>query len=200
MRAPATVAYNLACMSSKGRRARGLRSKIAGPALALLLLGALASPASAHGAIARSSPDAGSVVPKPPKEVTLTLAEPPGPGSSLAVTDGCGRDVSGGETIQRDAFSATITGGRPGTWNVRMRSVSSVDGHVVKESFSFKVSGKRDCSPGSDGDQGEVATSSRPPIENPDAGGTSFPIVAFALGTLVLVGVAVAIRRPWARS
>ncbi len=200
MRAPEIVANNLACMTSKGRRGSRLQSKIAAPALALLLLVAVASPASAHGAIARSSPDAGSVVPKPPKEVTLTLAERPGPGSSLAVTDGCGRDASGAETIQRDVFSASITGGSPGTWNVRMRSISSIDGHVVKESFSFKVSGKKDCSPGAGREDDDVSTSSRPPIENPDAGDTSFPIVPFALGTLVLVGVAFAIRRPWARS
>lgn len=163
----------------------------------LALPGLSAGPAAAHGDISSSSPEADARVRRAPREVRLVLAEPPAAGSSLTVVDGCGDKVSGDPKRNGQNFSAAINGGRPGRWRVQLRSISAVDGHVISDRFTFQVAGKRDCSsepkePKNDkGD--DVDTSSRPPIENEDDG-SSFPIVPFALGTVAVVGVAVALR------
>lgn len=134
-----------------------------------------------------------------PREVALVLAEPPASGSSLVVIDGCREEVSGEPIAEGDDYSVAIDGGRPGRWTVRLRSISSLDGHVVKAGYSFTVAGKKDCAtestPGEDETDG-ADTSSRPPIANTENEGSSFPVVPFVLGTVALVAIAVALRRP----
>lgn len=157
-----------------------------------------AGPVWAHGDIESAHPTQGSKVSQPPREVSVHLAEPAAQGSTLVVTDGCKEQVGGEAQIDGEMFTVPIEGGRPGRWNVKVRSISSVDGHLVKESFSFTVRGKKDCSPeaaptGNDDTDDEVELGDpQPPLENDE---TSFPIVPFALGTVVLVGLAVALRR-----
>ena len=171
----------------------------------LAALMALPGVALAHGDIRDSSPAAGTLVTKPPKEVTLLLAEPAAEGSTVVVTDGCGREVSTTLDVRRGILETAIVDAQPGRWEVKLRSISAVDGHAIKEAFTFKVAGKKDCategganiSPGTDI---SPDTSSRPPIDNPDEEGTSFPVVPFALGTVAVVAVAVAVRRPWDKS
>lgn len=164
-----------------------------------------AGAAQAHGDIREASPEVGTRVSEPPQEVVIVLAEPAAEGSTVVVTDGCGQEVSGSLAIRRDVVEASIERGEPGRWKVSLRSISAADGHLVKETFSFKVSGRRDCSQddGAVPDEGtdiSPDTSSRPPIENPDSGGTSFPVIPFALGTVAVLAVALAVRGPWSKS
>lgn len=172
------------------------RSATAVAAFALLVLSA--GPAGAHGAIESAHPTQGSKVGQPPREVSVHLAEPAAQGSTLVVTDGCKESVGGEAQIDGEMFTVPIQDGRPGRWNVKVRSISSVDGHLVKESFSFTVRGKKDCSaeesPNDDSDPDDDVElgDPQPPIENDE---TSFPIVPFALGTVVLIGLAIALRR-----
>lgn len=166
-------------------------------------LSAVPGAAFAHGDIRDSSPSAGTLVTRPPKEVVLILAEPAAQGSRVVVTDGCEREVSGGLDIRREIVTTAITDGQPGRWLVDLRSISAVDGHAIKEAFTFNVEGKKDCTNDDDSDDDtDVSpdTSSRGPIVNPDEEGTSFPVVAFALGTVAVVAVALAVRRPWDKS
>jgi len=174
------------------------RSAIALTILVLFMLPA--GPTWAHGDIESAHPAQGSKVTKPPREVSVHLAEPAAQGSTLEVTDGCKESVGGEAQIDGEMFTIPIEDGRPGRWNVKVRSISSVDGHLVKESFSFTVKGKKDCSPeespddddsNSDDDDVELGDP-QPPIENDE---TSFPVVPFALGTVVLIGLAIALRR-----
>ncbi len=61
------------------------------------------------------------------------------------------------------------------------------------------MAGKRDCSQGEDDPDDDIVseeTSSRPPIANPDADDGGFPIVPFALVTVAVVAIAIAVRRP----
>lgn len=176
--------------------------------LAVMLLAALVAlpgVAQAHGDVRDSSPAAGTRVTKPPKELTVILAEPAAQGSTVVVTDGCEREVSGSLDIKRDILTTPIADGRPGRWLVNLRSISAVDGHAIKEAFTFDVAGKKDCT-AEEGDAVEPDTdispdtSSRAPIVNPDEDGTSFPVVPFALGTVAVVAVALAVRRPWDKS
>ncbi|HJR45461.1 MAG TPA: copper resistance CopC family protein [Actinomycetota bacterium] len=177
-------------------------SRLIGRRLAGLIAAALAAsaaPAWAHGDIQSASPEEGARVRRPPREVALVLAEPAASGSSLVVVDGCKEEVSGEPVADGERYSVAIEGGRPGRWSVRLRSISSVDGHLVRAGYSFTLAGKKDCSsePTPEPDETDDAnTSSRPPIANPDDDGTSFPVVPFALGTVALIGLAVALRRP----
>lgn len=156
-------------------------------------------PAAAHGDIVSSDPEAGARVRRPPQRVRLVVAEPPARGSGVTVTDPCGERVSGRPRRDGDTISVPISAGSPGWWRVQLRSISAVDGHVVSGRFAFRVAGKRDCSADEDevgptGDaEDEVATSSRPPIENEDQG-PGFPVIPFALGTIAVVGAALALR------
>ena len=167
-----------------------------GLAVAVMVVGA--GPVWGHGDIRSASPEDGARVRRPPREVALVLAEPAASGSSLVVTDGCKEEVSGEPVADGENYSVPISGGRPGRWSVKLRSISSVDGHVIKAGYSFTVAGKKDCSAEpspSDDETDDPNTSSRPPIANSDDG-SSFPVLPFALGTVVLVGIAVALRRP----
>jgi len=160
-----------------------------------------APPVAAHGDITTSSPQAGAAVRRPPPTVTVDLAEPPADGSTLVVTDPCGDEVSGESRIEGDSMSARISGGSAGRWRAQVRSISSVDGHLVRGSFSFRVRGQRDCSgddeaagndgDGDDGDDVELGEP-QPPLQNDE---TSFPMVPFAVGTAVVVAAALALRR-----
>lgn len=162
----------------------------------LVALGA-APPAAAHGDISSSSPEAGARVKGPPRRVRLVLAETPAPRSMLTVIDGCGDEVSRKPKLEGDNISVAIGGGSPGRWQVRLRSISSVDGHTFSDRFAFRVAGERDCSGQVKEDEPQddetAEISSRAPIEN-DEQGRSFPVVPLALGTVVVVGVTIALR------
>jgi len=182
-------------------RRNALRPFAAFVAATFALLLGLPSAALAHGDIRDSSPAAGTEVTKAPAEVTLLLAEPAAKGTTVEVTDGCEREVSGDLKLTREVLETPIAGGEPGRWLVRLRSISAVDGHAIKEAFTFKVSGKKDCTPDDEPDTDiSPDTSSRAPIVNPDEEGTSFPVIPFALGTVAVVAVALAVRRPWDKS
>lgn len=170
--------------------------------VAMVLVGGFAGPASAHGDIASSTPEAGAKVKKPPRRVSLVLAEAPAKGSTVTVTDGCGDEVSGEPQLNGDTIAVATDGDRPGRWKVQLRSISSVDGHAITDRFAFQVAGRRDCSDEVEEPEDDVEepdTSSRPPIENDDDG-SGFPVVPFALGTVAVIGVAVALRGPRKKS
>lgn len=167
--------------------------------LVVVLLLGLPSGAWAHGDIESTHPAQGSKMANPPREVSVHLAEPPAQGSTLVVSDGCKEEVGGEAQIDEEMFTVPVDDGRPGRWNVKLRSISSVDGHLVRQGFSFTVRGKKDCSPeespGENDDDSDDAVElgdPQPPLRNDE---TSFPIVPFALGTVVLVALAITLRR-----
>lgn len=172
-----------------------MRTRRSGIALAVFALLVLPSaPAWAHGDIRSAHPAQGSTVGQPPREVSVHLAEPAAKGSALVVTDGCDREVGGEVQIDGEMLTLPIEDGRPGRWTVKVRSISSVDGHLVRQSFTFKVRGSKDCSaePSPDDDGDVELGDPQPPLENDE---TSFPIVPFALGTVVVIALAIALRR-----
>lgn len=166
--------------------------------LGFALLVVAASAASAHGAYTSSSPAKGERLEATPDEVRVTLTEEPAHGSTIRVTDGCGRNVVEHVNLEGPDLVGIVGGEiapEPGAWRVRFRSISAVDGHAARGSFAFKVRGERDCARGegpTDEESESPDTSSQPPIVNDD---TSFPWIPFALGTLVLVVVALVARR-----
>ena len=177
-----------------GSAVRLLAVLTAGGAIALFG----AAPAWGHAKVTETTPSANSRVGKAPREVKLVLAEPPGPGSTVVVRDGCDSNVA--EDIvaseEHSTLTAALTRGEPGQWRVRFASVSAVDGHLVKGSFKFSVAGKHRCDQGKTKvAQGSNRLRSSADDRRDDSGGSSLPIVPLALGTAALVGIALVARR-----
>jgi methionine-rich copper-binding protein CopC len=169
---------------------------IAGVAVAL----SISTPALGHADVEEMTPSANSRVRKSPREVKLVLAEPPGPGSTLQVRDGCRANVvedvvaDEGESI----LSAALARGEPGRWRVRFQSISAVDGHLVRGGFKFTVAGKHRCGEGKnkgDGGTNRQGQAGDLPRDSDESGSSSLPVVPLALGTAALVGIALVARR-----
>jgi methionine-rich copper-binding protein CopC len=171
-------------------------------AAALIVLALWPTAALGHGETATTDPEAGAALRKAPRSVAVTLTEPPAKNAEYEVVDGCGDTVSGDPQVNDAVLSVAISGGEPGRWQAKYRVVSSVDGHLTKDSFSFTVDGKRDCSDGSEetkngnngnGDEndGGGGGTARGPDEDD---GSSFPVMPVVAGTAALVGLALVIR------
>jgi methionine-rich copper-binding protein CopC len=176
-------------------------------AVATLCVGAGA--AWAHGDIVKTDPKKNTEIAMP-KVVSVTLSEAPVPQSKLAVTDGCGRDVTEEVSVQDDTLQASIGDAQPGKWKAAYRVVSAVDGHPTEDNWAFTVEGTADC----DGETEEVAPTIDPSPEPTDtadetsnAAGddsattnasdseeSSFPVVPVALGGVALVAIAAFVR------
>ena len=158
----------------------------------------ICAPALGHADVEETTPSANSRVGKPPREVKLVLAEPPGPGSTLQVRDGCRTNVV--EDVMADEEQSILSGvlsrGEPGRWRVRFESVSAVDGHFVRGGFKFTVAGKHRCrEKGGRGDGGSNRQSRPNAGPRGDSDNSSLPVVPLALGTAALVGIALVARR-----
>ena len=155
-----------------------------------------AGPAGAHGELQGTDPAKGASLGSVPDDVSLTLTEAPGPGSTLEVTDGCERAVAGRVSRDGSDLQASVKGGEPGRWSMTYRAVSSVDGHVTKGKVRFKVTGERDCSePQSAETDVEIGGGEDTQVANEDRSeGGGFPLIQLALGTVVLVGIALLLR------
>lgn len=110
--------------------------------LACLLAAVMASPAAAHAVLQASSPTHGAVLDTPPSEVVLTFTEPVHPqASSAQVVDASGHVVSEGFEVTSDGRTVKVKVGRlaRGTYTVRWRVLSRLDGHVTEGLASFGV-------------------------------------------------------------
>jgi methionine-rich copper-binding protein CopC len=182
----------------------GLSAVFAG-AILCLNVGA----AWAHGDIVKTDPKKNAQIAMP-RVVSVTLSEAPVPQSKLAITDGCGRDVTEEVSVRDDTLQASIGDAQPGKWKAAFQAVSAVDGHPTQNNWSFTVEGTADC----DGDTEEVVPTDDPshvPTDTADdetsnAAGddsttntsdsekSSFPVVPVALGGVALVAIAAFVR------
>lgn len=163
-------------------------------ALVLLFL-SVSGPAWGHGDLQGSDPEDGSRLKRPPRAITLTLTEAPARGSVMTVRDGCGRKVPGKVFVKEADLGYSVSGGDPGSWHASYRAISAEDGHLTQGGISFTVAGKKECSKEpSPADQiggGADTRVSAPPGDDE----SSFPIVPFAIGTVVVVGASLLLRR-----
>jgi copper resistance protein C len=178
------------------------RGKRLGMAVVVLLLALWPAAAFGHGETTTTDPENGATLGSAPKQVAVTLTEPPAKDAELEVVDGCGDIVSANAKVDGQVLSTEISKGEPGNWEASYRIVSAVDGHPTKDAWTFKVDGKKDCSadepeepkgngnPNSNGD-GDAGTAQGPEEEDD---GSSFPVVPIAAGTAALVGLALFIR------
>ena len=177
-----------------GRRSRHVRGLLArlslfGAVAAVILAVPLQTTAYAHAERIKSSPEEGAKLDEVPTQMAIGFSEPPTGDSNLEVTDGCGNDVIDELKVANQQVSASLTDGQPGKWNVRSSVVSGLDGHPTKDSWSFTVSGQKDCSAG-----GGEGGGGRAGGDEDDAEESSFPVVPVALGALAVLAVAVLLR------
>ncbi|MDR7599315.1 MAG: copper resistance protein CopC [Armatimonadota bacterium] len=110
--------------------------------LACLLVATTAGPALAHAVLQTSTPAHGASLDTPPAEVVLTFTEPVHPqASSAQVVDAAGRVVSEGFEVVPDGRTVRVKVGRldRGTYTVRWKVLSRLDGHVTEGRVSFGV-------------------------------------------------------------
>jgi methionine-rich copper-binding protein CopC len=166
--------------------------------VALLVLAVADSVASAHGVLLSSSPLAGSSLDQVPENVAVSFSEAPGPGTAVQVSDGCDRNVASPALSQGAVVDIGIEEAEPGRWKVRFRVVSAVDGHSTRGNFAFKVRGNADCPPGERAEawtEVQIGSGENTRIAGdapPDDGG--FPVIPFAIGSIVIVAVALLLR------
>lgn len=162
----------------------------------------LAAPAYAHGERDSTDPESGATLKRPPKHVYVNLTEPPTSDALMNVTDGCGREVLKDLAVVERTLHATLSRGEPGEWRVRYRAISKVDGHATKDTFSFAVSGAKDCSvapedPDPEEDPQTAAgddDSGSDPEEGSGLGSGTFVAIIGVLGVLILGGILWTVR------
>ena len=122
--------------------ATGVRGEITRLVLLLILVFA-PSAAWAHAYLVKSTPAKRSVLNHPPAKIQLWFNERlEARYSSLTLTDGNGKPVeTGTPEVSLDdpkQLSATVKPLPPGRYRIQYR-VLSVDGHIVKDQYSFTV-------------------------------------------------------------
>lgn len=171
-------------------------------ALLLLLVGS-APPANAHGDIAATTPEQDAAMKKAPKTLSITFTETPAGGSNrFEVRDGCKQEVVADVDLNQRTMTASLDEGRPGHWRVSYQIVSAEDGHPSRGSYRFHVAGKPRCNAPADDEKpdddeaDETGNNDDDPAaaDDDDAGG-GLPWIPIGLGTLVLVGLALLVRR-----
>jgi methionine-rich copper-binding protein CopC len=112
------------------------------------------APAQAHAAYKTSDPADESRVSAAPASVWAEYTEPPGPGSTMSITDPCGRRVDDGD-VSHDGYrmSVGMSSDRAGTFTVSWYAVSTLDGHPSRGSFTFTATTGSPC-PGSEKEGG----------------------------------------------
>lgn len=150
------------------------RARKTGAAAGLIALAALfgAAPASAHDALAYSSPAAGQTITSNPGEVSITLTNPPNMAtegaSVLTVTAPDGHVVSSGEiTVDGATLSTAADIDHEGTHTVEWQALSA-DGHPIEGNFSFTFASEAQSSPAVT----EAAANTAPPTSEPSAEAT----------------------------
>ena len=173
--------------------------------LSLLLVALVAAPAFGHGELESTIPEENSTLKRPTDHIIINFTEPPAKPSVVAVRDGCNDDIIDEVEFEDRVAHVFLTKGEPGRWKVSYQVVSAADGHRTKGSYSLNVKGKADCSPGSGDGGGDGAGDGGGDGDGTAAGpggpgGTSedessFPIVPIALGSAVVIALALVARR-----
>jgi methionine-rich copper-binding protein CopC len=174
-----------------GARSRTLTRVILGTITCLALALGWSGTALAHGELKSGTPKEGAVLKKAPKHAYLNFSEAPSPDSVLKVIDGCGNNVV--EKLERFDITlhAELGAGQPGTWEMSFDVISDEDGHETQGSYEFTVEGKKDCSKdtASNGDGSASESTGLDVVDD-----SSFPVVPVAIGAMVLIGGAIAVR------
>jgi methionine-rich copper-binding protein CopC len=186
-------------MRPRSVRAAMLALSMAGALLVFPLL--VAAPASAHNALAGSTPAAGSTLTTAPTSVTLHFEEPPlSSGMAVAVTApdtslvSADRPVLTGSDVVAPLAPLTASG----TYSVAWRVVAD-DGHPVTGTFTFTVDlGAAAASAPPSATSSATSSAAGTVATTTDGSSSSAPvgaIVAGAVALAVVVGAVVLVSR-----
>jgi len=156
---------------------------------ALVLLSLVAAPrAFGHAERAATTPEVGARVDEVPDTVSVSYTEPPAGNPVFRVIDGCGNDVVDELKVQNQTIDASLLDGQPGRWNVEWTVISGVDGHDTRDSYSFRVAGRRDCT--------QAAPEPAPDDDGASdgSGSSAGSLIPIAIGGVVLAGLALFLR------
>ncbi|MGB3376311.1 MAG: copper resistance CopC family protein [Microbacterium sp.] len=130
-----------------------IRTALAGAAVAVVAMLAVAAPASAHDELVSSSPAFDEQLTTAPEQVVLTfsnnLLELEGnSGTAMTVVDESGTDWVGGDpVVSADTVTVPLKSGMPnGDFTVTWQVVSS-DGHPTSGDFAFSLAAEAAPSP-----------------------------------------------------
>lgn len=122
-----------------------IRTVLAGAAVAVAAVLAVAAPASAHDVIVSSSPAADEQLTTAPEQVTLAfsnnlLSLEENTGTAMTVIDDAGQDwVGGTPVVEADTVTVPLKPGMPdGSYQVTWKVVSS-DGHPTSGEYAFTL-------------------------------------------------------------
>lgn len=170
--------------------------RFVGTIVAVLTLGVPGvGTASAHTALADSSPAADASVAGPPSVIVLTFTEDINPAfANVAVSSTDGRNWASGAPRVEGSRLITPVGPdrlRNGAYTVGYRVVSA-DGHPVTGSYKFTIVGVPSESAPAPISAGGQPTSTAPPTGAAESSGTRTPVLTAAVAGLALgVGIAV---------
>ena len=103
------------------------------------------SAALAHPRYKSSDPPSNGEVSRPPTEVYVEFSEPITSGSSMDITDPCGRNVDSGDAqVGATSMTQGMAGSAAGEYTVDWRALGA-DGHPIEGSFSFTSTGGEPC-------------------------------------------------------
>ena len=158
-----------------------------------------AIPAFAHSELLETTPAAGSKLSEPPTQVQLVFGENvQQQGGAIVVQAGDGSRVEEADTFASEANVATVQLAKSapaGTYTVNFRVVSA-DGHVVSDTFSYRVTSSTSSAPTPSGpattSSAAASSDSSPVAGTTDAeeGSGSSAIWVLGLGAIGLVLVA----------
>lgn len=169
--------------------------------LVLFFVVLLSPIAGAHGERVSTRPADGAILNGVLDHVRINLTETPSDRASVTVLDGCGVDVVDEIFTTQKTLHVLLDRGEPGEWSVAYKVVSKEDGHKTGDTFGFSVKGLADCSEPEEPDP-TAPDDTVAPDTGPGAGGASgpvsedqsLPVVPIIAGTLVLLGLALAVR------
>ncbi|WP_052337175.1 copper resistance CopC family protein [Nocardioides alkalitolerans] len=111
---------------------------LAAPLLALLGLGVVASPATAHASLVSSTPEADATLDALPGEVELVFSQDVRVPAYVVVTGPDGDVVEGDPVIDGETVSQAVSGSTEGGYTLAYRVISS-DGHPITGQLAFSV-------------------------------------------------------------
>ncbi|MDQ0614784.1 methionine-rich copper-binding protein CopC [Microbacterium sp. W4I4] len=125
-----------------------IRTALAGAAVAVVAMLAVAAPASAHDELVSSSPAFDAQLTAAPEQVVLTFSgdllalADDNNGTAMTVVDESGTDwVAGDPVINADTLTVPLKSGMPnGSFTVTWQVVSS-DGHPTSGDYAFSLAG-----------------------------------------------------------
>lgn len=111
---------------------------VATPLLALLALGGLAAPASAHASLVSSTPEADATLDALPDEVELVFSQDVRAPAYVVVTGPDGDVVDGSPEIDGTTVTQAVGGSTEGGYTLAYRVISA-DGHPISGQIAFSV-------------------------------------------------------------